>query len=819
MVTLNGMTDLPFAAGRTALLDALRTRGTAVVQAPPGTGKTTLAPQYVLEHVAATSGGRVVVTQPRRVAARGSAARVAALRGSALGDEVGYTVRGDRKAGPGILIEMVTPGVLLRRLLADPDLDGVAAVVIDEIHERHLESDLVFAMLAQVRELREDLVVVAMSATVEASRFAALLGGAAGPAPVVDVPSPVHPLEIRYADSASSMANRDRRSRRAVADLVEATVVRALDATASSGGDVLAFVPTIRDTETVAAALSARGILASALHGRLSTAEQSRIVAGRDDRDGRDGRVRRVVVATDVAESSLTVPGVRVVVDSCLSRVSRRDTTRDMSVLVTETASQASCTQRAGRAGREGPGTVYRCVTAEQFVKAPAHSPPAVATSDLTAALLDVACWGSPRGADLPLPDLFPAAAAQAAERTLRAIGAVDDGGRATETGRRLAAIPTDPRLARGGLEACRRVDVATVAAVLSVVDDGSRVPDLAAAVRAVRPQDPVARRFRRLLSPAAAGSPDLSGEDAVAYTLACAFPGMVARRVGDSSRYLTTSGTGVTWRDARAASTEWIAVADLGRLPGDATGAVAHTAVPLTRDLAFAAASPLFSDTVTCTWTPGGTVGRLQARRERRLGAVEVSSTPVALHGVDAETRAAAVRSGLEAHGLDSLEWSPNARALRRRIQYLHNHGVPGYPDVRHGGAFVDFVVPDLAAGRRPDLAGLLRGLVPWDRPVDELAPESLTLPGGRTVRITYPECSAAPDSPAVVATKLQDCFELHRSPEVAGRRIQFQLLSPAQRPVAITDDLGGFWEGAYQDVRRDLRGRYPKHPWPENP
>lgn len=808
------MTDLPFAAGRAALLDALRAGGTAVVQAPPGTGKTTLAPQYVLEHVMETSPGRVIVTQPRRVAARGSAARIAALRGTELGGEVGYAVRGDRKTGTDTVIEMVTPGVLLRRLLADPDLDGVAAVVIDEIHERHLESDLVFAMLAQVRELRDGLTVVAMSATVEASRFATLLGGSGGPAPLVDVPSPIHPLDIRYADSATSMVNRDRRARHAVADLVEATVRQALDDTASSGGDVLAFVPTIRDTETVSAGLSSRGIPASSLHGRLSTAEQSRIVGGHDDAQ------RRVIVATDVAESSLTVPGVRVVVDSCLARVSRRDTTRGMSVLVTETASQASCTQRAGRAGREGPGTVYRCITAEQFAKAPGHAPPAVTTSDLTGALLDVACWGSPRGADLPLPDPFPSAATEAAERSLQSIGAVDARGHVTDVGRRLAAIPTDPRIARGGLEACRRVDVRTVAAVLSVVGDGTRVPDLAAAVRAVRRQDPVARRFQRLLSPAATKTPDLAGDDAVAYTLACAFPGLIARRVDDSSRYLTASGTGVVWRDGRAPSGEWIAVADLSRSPGGATDAVVHTAVPLPRDLAFAAAAPLLTDEVTCTWLPGGVAGKLQARRVRRLGAIELSSTPVPAKEISADDRATAVRSGLQAHGLDVLEWSEHARDLRRRIQYLHNHGVPGYPDVCHGdGKFVDFVVPDLAAGRRPDLAGLLRGLVPWDQPVDELAPGSLTLPGGRTVRITYPESDATTDTPAVVATKLQDCFGLRHSPEIAGRRIQFQLLSPAGRPVAITDDLGGFWDGAYSDVRRDLRGRYPKHSWPENP
>lgn len=801
--------ELPFAAGRVALLDALRARGTAVVQAPPGTGKTTLAPQYVLEHVT----GRVVVTQPRRVAARASAARIAELRGGVPGDEVGYTVRGDRAVSDDTRIEMVTPGVLLRRLLADPDLPGVGAVVLDEVHERHLESDLVFGMLAQLRELREDLCVVAMSATLDGARFARLLDTPS--APVVDVPSPVHPLDIRYAAASRSMTNRDRRSRTAVTDIVLDTVRRALDET--TDGDVLVFVPTIRDTGSVADALASDGVTAAALHGRLSTAEQARIVSAHATGAHR----RRVVVATDVAESSLTVPGVRVVVDSCLTRVARRDTTRDMSVLVTETASRASCIQRAGRAGREGPGTVYRCITDGEFAKSPEFAPPAVLTSDLTSALLDVACWGSPRGADLALPDPFPTAAADAAQHALQAIGALDGHGRATDEGRRLATVPTDPRLAHGGFEACRRVDVDTVARVLRVMDDAGTT-DPVAAVRSARASDPVVRRYRRILSRAGhAPGPRLSGADAVGYTLACAFPGLVARRVGDSSRYLTVSGTGVVWHDPRAHSAEWIVVADLGRRPGG-TESVVRSAVPLSADLAVEAASSRLTDTVTCTWTPGGATGSLRARRVRVLGAVELSVTPVSSREVSPEDRAAAVRAGLVEHGLDALEWTQNARDLRRRIHYLHLQGVPGYPDVGRGDdRFLDFVVPELAAGRRPDLAGLLRGLIPWDRPVDELAPETLELPTGRTVRIRYPETDTVADdgAPPVIATKLQDCFGLRSSPEIAGRRILFQLLSPARRPVAVTDDLAGFWHGSYAAVRAEMRGRYPKHSWPATP
>lgn len=823
------MVDLPFAAGRRALLDALASRGCAVVQAPPGTGKTTLAPQYVLEFLRdAGRTGRVVVTQPRRVAARSSASRIADLRGTRLGDEIGYTVRGDRKVSAHTAVEMVTPGVLLRRLLADPDLTGVDAVVIDEIHERHLESDLVFGMLAQLRELRDDLVLVAMSATLDAARFADLLGGDTDPAPLVDVPSPIHPLDIRYATSAESMVNRDRRNRSAVEDLVTATVRRALAKTAGgsgrggTGGDVLAFVPTIRGTETVAATLARDGIDACALHGRLTTAEQARIVGGHSGGHGDSTAGRRVIVATDVAESSLTVPGVRVVVDSCLSRVSRRDTTRGMSVLVTETASQASMTQRAGRAGREGRGTVYRCLTAEQYAKAPAASPPAVLTSDLTAAMLDVACWGSPRGADLPLPDPFPTAAADAAESALEGIGAVDASGEVTDEGRRLARIPADPRLARGGLVATQRVDAGTVAKVLAVLDGGvGRAEDLPRNLPSAK--DPVVTRFRRILEHAGStGRPDLHGADAVAYTLACAFPGLIAHRV-TGNRYLTTSGTGAVWRDAAAAGTDWTAVADIAGAATrstDGTGAVIRAAVPLTEELAFAAAAPLLRDEVTCTWTPGGPAGKLSARRVRGLGAVELASTPVSVKDVSAGDREQAVRAGLASHGLGVLEWSRNADELRRRIQYLHEQGVEGYPDVAdagHADRLLEFVVPDLVAGRRPDLAGLLRGLIPWNHPVDDAAPTSLELPAGRTVHLRYPEVGTG--GPVVVATKLQDCFGLTSSPEIAGRRIQFQLLSPAQRPLAVTDDLASFWAGPYHQVRSEMRGRYPKHPWPENP
>ncbi|RRQ14216.1 ATP-dependent RNA helicase [Corynebacterium bovis] len=938
--------DLPFAAGRDRLLAALRSHGAAVVLAPPGTGKTTLTPQYIADLVGPDQ--RVVVTQPRRVAARAAAARVADLRGGTVGDEVGYTVRGESAVGPRTRIEMVTPGVLLRRLLRDPDLPGVGAVVIDEIHERHLESDLVFAMVAQLRELRDDLLVAAMSATVDGERFAALLtpaaaggrvaGGttdasadpatpapadaatpatatpapaaAAAAVPCVEVPSPIHPLTVRYAAAEDSVTARDRRARPGAPGSVEDHVLRTVHrALAETSGDVLVFVPTIRATETLAQRLSGvPGVTAVPLHGRLSAAAQAEVVrggAGAAAPGGSRGTgspatgaatasttatPRRVIVATDVAESSLTVPGVRVVVDSCLSRVARRETTRGMSVLVTEPVSKASSTQRAGRAGREGPGTVLRCVTADEWSRLPDTPPPAVRTSDLTGALLDVACWGSPGGLDLPLPDPFPEAAARAATETLVSLGAIDGVtaatpfGQVTELGRVLAGVPADPRLARGGLVALHRVALPEVARVLAVLDDGPREPDLTRAVAAVRRDDAAVRRFTRVLAradgdgaarvaaeadartataarrsadrtpgPDAAPSagPGLTGRDAVGYVTACCLPETVARRVApDGDRYLTVSGTAVVLpAGSPLAGSEWIVVADAARArTADGTGAVVRSAVAVPRDLALAAAGHrLVEETVTVYAPPAGTGAdargaatsfRLHARRVRRLGAVELTSTPVAPTRAQARE---AVREAFRDHGAVILPWSDRAAALRRRIQFLHRAGEPGFPDVTDAGLFgrggvdtptgtgthpdpdpvtagvTDSALDDLAAGRRPDMFTVLRALLPWDRRIDDVAPESVELPGGRRARVTYPE--VGDDGPPVVATRLQDCFGLDRSPVIAGRRIQFHLLSPAQRPLAVTDDLASFWAGPYREVRREMRGRYPKHPWPEDP
>ena len=870
--------NLPFSAGRDALLAALSRQSAAVIQAPPGTGKTTLAPGYVQDFLRdrATSSDslrihsdatpaptKVIVTQPRRIAARASAARVASIHGWSLGQDVGYTIRGESRVSPATQIEFVTSGVLLRRLLRDPDLADVGAVIIDEIHERHLESDLVFGMLAQLRELREDLVVVAMSATVDAARFATLLD-----APIVDVPNPIHPLEIHYSTSENSISHRDSRARPgargSVEDIVHTRILEALKHTAvehtdASPGDLLAFVPTIRGTEILAdkmdgITVAGHPIEALALHGGLSPKQQSAVVSPRNslssDNSTERTPTRRVIIATDVAESSLTVPGARTVVDSCLSRVSRLDSSRGMSQLVTESASQASTVQRAGRAGREGPGQVFRCITAEQWSHLAAFSPPAISTSDLTGALLDCAVWGAPVGNGLPLPDPFPEFPARAATQSLVRLGALTPAsknhpfGQVTELGRRLAAMPLDPHLARGALLASQIVDVDTVAKVVFLLD---ATPDpstaLATQVSRVRSSEPGVTRIRKILdkhSRNVEGLPDLSAftsslssaaeppkpgsPEAIGLCVACCFPQLIARRVVDNAaemtdRVLTVGGTGAALsRELLAATSgnaqQWFAVADIARAhTKDGTGARVRSAVQISEEVAIAAGGGVEKER-TATFDPQ--TKKVRVREVRRLGAIELSSAPAQ---ATKEESVRAVREALKEHGAELLPLSNNARNLLARMSFLHAHGVEGYPDVSSDlpEEVLEFAASDLAAWRAPDVAGLLRGLIPWDRPIDQWAPERLELPSGRNAAVTYP--AEDPHAAPIIATKLQDAFGLHESPRIAGVPVQFHLLSPAGRPLAVTDDLRSFWQGPYQGVRKDMRGRYPKHKWPENP
>lgn len=819
---------LPFAASLDALRDAL-TRGVAVVQAPPGTGKTTLAPPLVANHVAGV--GRVILTQPRRVAVRAAARRLAQLSGTTLGEHVGYAVRGDARTSASTLVEFVTPGLLVRRLLADPELTGVAAVVLDEVHERSLDSDLLVGMLADVRELRDDLALVAMSATLDAPTFADVLAGDDGVAPLVDCPSALHPLTLDWAPFDTPRTD----ARGVTRDFLDHVARVTVDAARTSDDDALVFLPGVREVSHVAdavrRALPDRDVLE--LHGRVDAREQDRITAGR----GPD-EPRRVIVSTAIAESSLTVPGVRLVIDAGLSREPRRDAARGMAGLVTVACSRASAEQRAGRAARLGPGRVVRCYDERTFARMPEHVTPEISTADLTSAALTLAAWGTPGGVGLRLPTAPPAAALHAADESLTALGAFDgsDDGRLTPLGRTLADLPTDPRLGRALLVAGEGVDVRRAAGVVAALSDDLRAndADLARALRELsgptrarwsKERDRLTRLAEHRPSEPARDTPPVPGECADGFVVALAYPERVARRVTDGV-YLHASGTRAALPpNSPLRHHEWLAVADATRADGrvaQGTGAVVRLAAPLTRELAERAASHLLVDEVRATWDDG----RVTARRVQALGAIEFSATPTK---PTPEAARAAVHDALHRHGLDLLTWSDEATALRRRLAFLHHHlGElwPAMDDTSLLDRADEWLGPELdalARGAKASSVRLLdplRRLLPWPEAtrLDDLAPERFEVPSGSRIRVSYPE---DPADPPVVAVKLQECFGLDETPRLADGRapVLFHLLSPAGRPLAITDDLASFWAGPYAGVRADMRGRYPKHPWPEDP
>lgn len=834
--------------------------GTAVVQAPPGTGKTTLVPPLLANLVSERKPGqpRVVVTQPRRVAARSAAGRLAWLDGSRMGTRVGYTVRGESKVGKDTVVEFVTPGILLRRLLADPGLEDVHAVVLDEVHERGLETDLLVGILAEVRELRGDLTLVAMSATLDAPRFASLLGtglDGGAPAPVVDCPSALYPLEVRWAPAREHRLDA-RGVSRSFLDHVAHTAATSHAAALSRNPEVdaLVFLPGAREVSDVATRLRGQlpqGVEVLELHGQIGPEAQDRAVSGREN-----GGRPRIIVSTSLAESSLTVPGVRLVIDSGLSREPRRDAGRGMSGLVTVSCSRASADQRAGRAARQGPGTVVRCYDQQAYAAAQAHQTPEISVADLTGAGLVLACWGAPGGSGLKLPDAPPVVAMNDAMEVLLELGAVAKDGTVTAVGKTLARVPADPRLARALLDGSPVVGRRAAAETVALVAGDERPPgaDLTKLLTALRSgSDQGARRFvediKRLETLIQNGASiqkktvansqptaDITAREAPGFVVALAFPDRVARRVpGDgSSTYLLSSGTRAGLPAGSSLSGhDWLAVAEVSRAQGrDAagTGAVIRSAAPLSAELAVLAAPGQLTETVQANFHQG----RVMARLERSLGAIVLSSTPVR---PTAESGRHAVSKALEKSGLSMIGWSAAADTLRRRLALLHRELGSPWPDVREAALLSkleEWLAPELeamatgAAVGSINLLDPLRRLLPWPEAarLDELVPERLQVPSGSRVRIDYPEVSDGSGTHhdggrPVVAVKLQECFGWERTPRLVEGRVPvlFHLLSPAGRPLAVTDDLASFWSGPYSQVRAEMRGRYPRHPWPEDP
>ncbi|MDQ0602623.1 ATP-dependent helicase HrpB [Streptomyces canus] len=815
MIRYDALDALPVRGALPALSDALDAHGTAVLVAPTGSGKTTLVPLAL----AGLLGGdaparRVVVAEPRRIAARAAARRMAWLLGEKVGGSVGYTVRGERVVGRRARVEVVTTGVLLQRLQRDQELAGVDVVVLDECHERHLDADTAAAFLWDVRQaLRPELRLVAASATTDAQGWSGLLGAA----PVVEAHGRAYGVGVVWAPPARPVRpSHGMWVDPALLTHVASVVRRAL---AEREGDVLCFLPGVGEIARVAGQLGGLGdVDVLQVHGRAPAAVQDAVLA--------PGERRRVVLATSVAESSLTVPGVRVVVDSGLTREPRVDHARGLSALTTVRASRAVGNQRLGRAGREAPGVAYRCWTEAEDVRLPAFPAPEIKVADLTAFALQAACWGDPDASGLALLDPPPTGAMAAARSVLSAIGAVDSAGRATERGARLARLGLHPRLGRALLDAGPSREVAEVVALLGEEPPREYGDDLAAAVRtARRGGDAYAGRWRtevrRLqgLADEPARASSLTEDALVGLVAALAFPERVARADGGS--YLMVSGTRAEVRDATALrGAPWIAVAVADRPVGKGHARVQLGAV-VDEETARQAAGALLDERDEVHWADGDVV----ARRVERLGAVELAVRT--LRNPDPVLVRDALLEGLRQDGLRLLRWSPEADVLRQRLAFLRLHLGEPWPDVSDAAlhARVDeWLEPELGrARRRADLARIDAGdalgrLLPWASGdaarLDELAPERITVPSGSRIRIDY----ANPEQP-VLAVKLQEMFGLHEGPTVAGVALLVHLLSPAGRPAAVTADLASFWKDGYKGVRAELRGRYPKHPWPEDP
>ncbi|MFJ7189167.1 ATP-dependent RNA helicase [Streptomyces bacillaris] len=873
MIRTEALDRLPVRTAVPALERALDDRGVAVLCAPPGTGKTTLVPLVLAGLTGDGPVRRVVVAEPRRIAARAAARRMAWLLGERPGGRVGFTVRGERVVGPDTVVEVVTTGVLLQRLQRDQELAGVDVVIIDECHERHLDADTVAAFLLDVREaIRPDLRLVAASATTDAEGWARLLGDA----PVVEAEGVSYPVEVVWAPPARPVKPpHGMRVDPALLTHVAATVRRALG---EREGDVLCFLPGVGEIARVAGQLAGVDAEVLQVHGRAPAAVQDAVLAG-------SSGVRRVVLATSVAESSLTVPGVRVVVDSGLAREPRTDHARGLSALTTVRASQAAGRQRAGRAGREAAGAVYRCWDRAEDGRLARFPAPEIKVADLAAFALQAACWGDPEASSLALLDPPPAGAMAAAREVLGAIGAVDAAGRVTDRGVRMSRLGLHPRLARALLDGAAEVGArraAEVVALLSEEPPREYGDDLAAALRtARRGQDGYAGRWkqevRRLSaqvdgagsgsgigtgtgkSPgtgagaapgtststgsgaapgtgggsrsgsgagaapstsAGSGSGEGRSDDAVVGLVAAlAFPERVARARGEGA-FLMVSGTGAELGDSsRLRSAPWLAVAVADR-PAHAASARVRLAAVVDEGTALLAAGRLRVRGEEVRWADGDVV----ARSVDRVGAVELAVRP--LKQPDPELVRGALLEGLEREGLGLLRWSRDSEQLRLRLAFLHRVVGAPWPDVSDGALLADpgsWLEPELSrARRRADLGRIdagqaLRRLLPWATGeavrLDELAPERIEVPSGSRIRIEY-----GGEQP-VLAVKLQELFGLAETPRVAGVPVLVHLLSPAGRPAAVTADLASFWQDGYKAVRAELRGRYPKHPWPEDP
>lgn len=807
-------TDLPIEDVVDHVARALADAGTAVLVAPPGSGKTTVVPLRLLDSVA----GTILLLEPRRLATRAAARRMASLLGEPVGATVGYVTRHDRELGPTTRIQVVTEGILTRRLQQDPGLDGTGLVIFDEVHERNLQTDLGLALALDARSgLRPDLRLLAMSATIDPRPLADLLGDA----PVIAAHARTHPVDVRWRPSPPRARHPE--------DHVAAIVREALS---ESGGDVLVFLPGMADMRRTQDRLD--DVLADVrlLHGSLPTEEQDLAIAPGQP------PFRKVVLSTDIAESSLTVEGVSVVVDSGRSRSPRFDARTGMTRLQTVPISKASADQRSGRAGRLGPGIAYRLWSKMEHAGRPAQIEPEITTVDLAGLALELAAWGVFDPTELAWLDQPPAAAWSEAVSLLELLGAIQEGA-LTDSGRAMAALPLHPRLARMVVDAGRigATGGATLAVLLATILD-ERDP-----MRGRPDEVPVDVGLRiRLLTdrgfshPRAAGgalhrlrdvAADLARRagvdmtatvdiDAAGQILALAYPDRLAVRRGSPGRFqLRTGTTAVVPPSDPLAPESFLVAADLDGRRRDAR-------IRLAAAIDRADVEALFAHEVDESRRLEWEGDRLVDRSRRRLGGVVLSTIDRPPEPGDATT--AALLKRVSDEGLGALPWSNAARHLQARVGHLRRRlgdDWPDWTDTALRRSLGEWLEPRLVGAtswedvQRLDLRSILLAGLDHRQVarLDELAPTHVTVPSGRRVRLDY--SGADP----VLSVRVQEMFGTAATPTVGNRPVVVELLSPADRPVQVTSDLAGFWQGTWHDVRKEMAGRYPKHPWPEDP
>lgn len=786
-----------------AIRRSLASNRDVVLRAPPGTGKTTCVPPALMG-MDFLGGRKILMLEPRRLAARSCAEFIARRLGEEVGGTVGFQVRLERKVSDRTRLEIVTEGLLAQRLLNDPELSDTGLVIFDEFHERSLSCDLGFAMALDVRRaLRPDLRLLVMSATLDTTAVAAHLGDA----DVHTAEAPMYPVETKYLVDEP---------RTPIFVTAAAAVKRALNV---PGGDILVFLPGEGEIKRCAEELRDASVEVVPLYGALPREQQDAAL--------RPGTRRRAILATSIAETSLTIPGITVVIDSGLMRVSRFSARSGMSRLETLRLTRDRADQRRGRAGRTAPGVCHRLWTEREDLKLLPAMKPEILEADLAATVLSAALWGTSAADSLPWLTPPPDGAWGNARGLLMELGALDGEGRITARGRAMARLPVHPRLASMML-ASPTEETCHVAAVLEELPNGGprRETDLRRVLDLVRerPNDgfshrvkELARRWRRMLPPARQG--------AEVYTAAAlAFPDRIAKNRGNGTFQMTGGGGAFLERTESLASAEYLVCCDLNDAGGDAK---IHLAVPIDE----AEIEELFADRIentTLTQWDRRTEA-VRAVKVRRLGRMVIASggqsTP------DAAAVQAALFAGIRQKGVENLPcWSPGLRQLQSRISFLHatlgEEG--GWPDVSDAA---------LAARLEDWFTGFTEGMSRWShlekldlaavldfalsgssldrRALDRLAPVKMEVPSGSQMTIHYEE------SEPFVEVRLQECFGLKETPKVAGGRVPvvMKLLSPAQRPVQITKDLASFWQNSYQLVRKDLRGRYPKHYWPEDP